>query len=120
MTLELMHKPQTSILHKRGPWIAADPMHRVPSEQAFWTCNGFIAYNLHDLLDSLRKMDNASFKYHVNQNKNDFSNWIDGVVGDKKLAKQLLRVKTQKTTILKVEARIRTLKKEGVMMREAY
>ncbi len=108
-----------AILQKRPTLITIDPTQRVSSERAFWTCNGFIVYNLYDLLDALRKMDNSSFKYHVNQNKNDFSRWIEGTIGEKKLAKQLLRVKTQKTTILKVEARIKALKKE-VVMREAY
>lgn len=117
---EAIYKQETLLFAKRSPWAFLDPNHRVPSEKAFWTCNGFVAHNLFELLDALRKMDNASFKYHVNQNKNDFSNWILETVGDRKLAKQLLRVKTQKTTILKVEARIRSLKKEGVIMREAY
>jgi len=118
MSFHQVYKTET-ILQKRPTLVTIDPMRRVSSEQAFWTCNGFIVYNLYDLLDALKKMDNPSFKFHVNQNKNDFSEWIGGVLGEKKLAKQLLRVKTQKTTILKIEAHMKSLKKE-VVMREAY
>jgi hypothetical protein len=83
---------------------------RTNSEKAFWLCNGYIARSLPELLHALKKMNEPSFKYHVNGRKNEFSQWIEKVIGDKKLAKQLLRVKTQKTTITKIEKRVKEIK----------
>lgn len=37
----------------------------------------------------LQNMDTKSFKHHVNEAKNDFSNWVKHSIGDEKLAKKL-------------------------------
>jgi len=74
--------------------------------KAFWFCNGFIAHDLHELSDSLKKIDQSSFKHHVNDRKNDIAKWVEDILNDKRLAKRLYRVKTLKTTISKVNQRL--------------
>jgi len=74
--------------------------------KAFWFCNGFISHNLYELVDALKKIDQSSFKHHVNDRKNDIAKWVEDILTDKKLSKRLYRVKTLKTTISKVEQRL--------------
>jgi hypothetical protein len=52
----------------------------------FYVKNGQVFKSLVDLIDGLEVMDKRTFDYHVNDFKNDFSNWIKGVFGDLRLA----------------------------------
>ena len=65
-------------------------------EQAFWLCTGNYLYNLNQLVSALEGIDEGAFRYHVNEEKNDFSNWIRDVFGEKTLAKKLSTVKDKK------------------------
>ena len=40
-------------------------------------------------------MSDATFNYHVNEQKNDFANWIENVYGNKQLATELKKAKTR-------------------------
>ena len=59
----------------------------VPPEQSFWVNNGQIFRNLGELANALPVMDGDSFRHHVNNEKNDFSRWINDIIGDKKTCK---------------------------------
>ena len=48
----------------------------IKPEEWFRLSNGRILKNLYELVDSLESMDDDTFRYHVNKNKNDFENWI--------------------------------------------
>jgi hypothetical protein len=52
-------------------------------------------------------MPKEVFDHHVSEEKNDFSSWIEHVVGDKELAKKVASVKTAKTMSKYVNERIR-------------
>ena len=39
----------------------------VPEDKAFWVCNGTNIRNLKELSSALNKMDDATFKNHVNK-----------------------------------------------------
>ena len=41
------------------------------------------------LAEGLERMSDDTFAYHCNQNKNDFSIWVEEVIGDEELAKAL-------------------------------
>lgn len=60
-------------------------------EFAFWTQNGRVINNIYKLAGAIESMDLYAFRYHVNtdNSKNDFSKWIDEVLGDEKLASKL-------------------------------
>ena len=47
----------------------------------------------------VKKLNDDEIRHHVNQDKNDFYNWIHDVVGDKDLANKL-KDKTDKDKIL--------------------
>lgn len=76
----------------------------------FYLCNGAILKNLDDMLNTLQNIDDEVYKYHANNEKNDFCNWIKDVVSDAELAFNLkMKSKTEAINILK--ARIEYLRR---------
>ena len=61
--------------------------------------NGNLIPDLYELIAQLEKMDSKTFRYHVNDKKNDFAQWIEDVFGDKKLANTLRTTKNKDETI---------------------
>ncbi len=68
-------------------------------DKAFWMCNGEMIARLGDLPGKLKNIDDSIFSQHVNSEKNDFANWIDGVFQNGSLAKKLSKVKTKAAMI---------------------
>lgn len=63
----------------------------------FYVCNGSIIKNKEELLECLKKIEVQEFLHHVNKEKNDFSNWINDILDDKKLAQKIKKLKTRKS-----------------------
>lgn len=80
-------------------------------DKAFWTCNGTIARNVYELVNAVRALNDDAFKYHVNDdnNKNDFAVWINDVLEDHILAKQLDRIRDKDKYLGVIEKRIKLL-----------
>lgn len=78
-----------------------------PDDKCFWTHDGRILRNLENLYQVLGEMSNEAFSYHVNPEKNDFAKWIEEVLGDRVLAKQLRKVKTKRATLKRIEQRLK-------------
>ena len=78
----------------------------VPPEKAFWFCNSQVAKNLKECVAILETIDQKSFSHHVNGTKNDFARWIDGVFGQKTLAKQIAKIKDAKAMAKKIKAQL--------------
>lgn len=83
----------------------------VRPDKSFWINNGPIVNNLKDLPKSVEQMNEEQFRYHVNKDKNDFSNWIEEILGDKALAKELRRTRTKNSFLIKLKKRVNALKK---------
>ena len=83
----------------------------VPGQYVFYVNNGQVLKGLYDLAGELDAMDDGTFLHHVNKENNDFANWIEYIVGDKKLAKSIARVKTPATMRKKLLDRIKKLEK---------
>ena len=83
----------------------------VRPEKSFWVNNGPIVNNLKSLPKTVEEMSEDQFNYHVNKEKNDFSNWIHEIIGDIVLAKELKMAKTKKTFLAKLKHRVEALKK---------
>jgi hypothetical protein len=64
----------------------------VAEEQAFYINDGRRIRNLLELVEALDNMKEATFKFHVNKKKNDFSEWIRHVLGDEILANDVARL----------------------------
>lgn len=78
------------------------------SSQYFWLHNNKAIRDLSELHTALLNMDDATFSYHVNQEKNDFSNWISDILDEKKLALQLRNTLDKKETAYLIEKKIKT------------
>lgn len=81
------------------------------SHMAFWFTNGTIAKNIYEFLSAIQSCDSGVFTYHVNDEKNDFYNWILDVIGDEVLAKRVKKEKDQKKFAQKIKRRIKELEK---------
>lgn len=82
-------------------------------EQCFWVNNGPILKNIEELAGYLPDMPNEAFQHHVNNEKNDFSSWIRDVLGDQKLANEILSSKSKDSAIKKIRNRLNSLKKKA-------
>lgn len=86
-------------------------LNDAPEEYKFWVNDGTTITNIEQLAEALKNMDHETFRYHSNQEKTDFSNWIRNIIGDEKLAKELTKNKNKETAHKKVKERVALLKK---------
>ncbi len=70
--------------------------------QYFVFNNGIRVKNLKELAEQLDKIDKKTFGHYVNSKKNDFSNWINHVFNEKKLADELREIKNIEETKSKI------------------
>jgi hypothetical protein len=78
----------------------------VHHENRFWVNDGNVLKNLQELPGALRNMDAETFMHHVNDEKNDFANWVNDVVGEKTLARDLLALKSKTPMVKAIKARL--------------
>lgn len=69
-------------------------------EKYFYSNDGRVFSSIDDLFRGLNEMNEATFFYHLNKEKNDFYNWILYVFKESDLANSIAKVKT-KTGFLK-------------------
>lgn len=82
----------------------------VQPENCFWCCNGMIFKNLYELESGLKNMSDEVYAYHAGVEKNDFSNWINDIIGDVRLALELRRCRSRDEAYRKVSNKIKSLK----------
>lgn len=63
-----------------------------PPDKVFYVCNGAVLNNIEQMLHELEKMDEGAFKHHVNEDKNDFANWLKDVFKEAELAEKIRKV----------------------------
>ena len=90
--------------------IARKILADVPEEKRFWLADGRYLKNLAELKTALEQMLPDTFHAHSNWEKTDFSNWVKDVMGDDKLAGDLLRCDTQEQAARVVAERLVYLK----------
>ena len=56
--------------------------------------------NIKELADTLENIDNFHYQHHVNENKNDFANWIRDVFEEFDLAEKIKTAKNKNHTRL--------------------
>lgn len=84
----------------------------VKPEHYFWLMDGTIIKNLNELYETMQRISDDVFRYHVNEQKNDFYNWVKDVHQDKKLAESLLKAKTREEMANCILSRIREIQSE--------
>lgn len=55
----------------------------------FYAVDGKVIKSLPDLYLALKLMDDIHFYFHVNENKNDFADWVHHVLEEQKLAEKI-------------------------------
>ena len=83
-------------------------------ECSFKLADGKAIRNLSQFNECLADMSEEVFRHHVNEERNDFSNWVGDVLKDKKLADDLLKTKDKTETHVLVLERIIELVNELV------
>ena len=73
-----------------------------PEEYHFYLSDGRKLKNLFDLIEALENMSDDVFRHHVNEYKNDFSNWIRDVFQENDLADEVSRVESRIDTEVKL------------------
>ena len=89
--------------------IARKMLADVPDEKRFWVADGRYLKNLQELQAALLQMSPETFRIHSNKEKTDFSNWVQDVIGDDKLARDLLKCETQQQAARVVAERLNDL-----------
>lgn len=71
---------------------------KLPDDKAFYVKNGPVIKSVQELANALEsdQISDDAFTFHLNNNNNDFINWINGVYDEPDLVKSLKRVKTKK------------------------
>lgn len=85
-------------------------LENVPQDKGFYCHDGRVAKNLEELAAALRQMGEETFRYHANESKNDFSNWVRDVIADATLAKQLKQASSREAAARAVETKLNWLK----------
>lgn len=81
-------------------------LSNVPEQFTFRCCDGAVFWNLRDLARAVSSMKGDVFSFHVNDQKNDFANWIADVIGDRSLARELWQTKNPATTMQRLADRV--------------
>jgi hypothetical protein len=60
-------------------------------DHVFRCHDGRIMKSMQELRDALNMMSEETYTYHANVEKNDFSKWVREIIGDQKLANDLVK-----------------------------
>ena len=81
-------------------------LSNVPEQFTFRCYGGDVYWNLRDLARAVASMSDSVFSHHVNDQKNDFANWVADVIGDHKLARELWETRSSATTARRLAERV--------------
>lgn len=91
--------------------IATKFLSNVPENSKFWCTDGSVFSSLKQLRNALPNMKAETFSYHVNESKNDFSNWIHDAIGDTELASELKKTTDKRAIEKRIRERVKKLQK---------
>jgi len=90
--------------------VAEERLGNVSQEKQFWCHDGQYLKNLQEMKAALEQMTEETFRYHSNEAKSDFSNWVRDVIGDEKLSRDLQKSTTRAQAVKSVADRVIWLK----------
>lgn len=86
--------------------MGVDILGNVSEDKRFNLANGISIANIPELYQVLKVLPNEVFSQHVNENKNDFYNWVRDVHQDSKLADDLLECGTKEAMLFCLKSNI--------------
>ncbi len=84
----------------------------VDPDHHFWTNDGKPIRSITELIQTIKTMSDSVFYHHVNDTKNDFSNWIRDAVKDNALAEHVRGFKTKQELISTLQNVLNTSSKQ--------
>ncbi len=66
---------------------------KLPEHRSFVLNDGNVISSVKELAIEMDNIDDSVFYYHVNESKNDFSNWLKDVLDEIELAESLMDTK---------------------------
>ena len=96
----------------------------VQNEKSLWINNGPVVHNLYEFVGAIRSINDDTFRYHVNETKDDFGLWIKEVITDSNLAEEISKIKDKEKFARAIEKRISSLerlasKRQEQLLKEA-
>ena len=82
----------------------------VKDEKQFFCFDGKCMKSLAELETALGEMTDDTYRYHSNEVKTDFSNWVRDVFGDDKLSRDLMKSTSRTQAAKNVASRIAWLR----------
>jgi hypothetical protein len=82
-----------------------------PMWKAFWFHMHLVAKNLEEFAEGLDAISDDVFAYHVSGQKNDLAKWVQEVIGDAVLARDLTQVTAKEQASKIVHDRVKALRK---------
>ncbi len=86
-------------------------LRTVEGDARFFVNDGAVVASMQELAAALKGMAMKTFVYHANHEKNDFSAWVQDVLGDTHLAQELLVVISKREAVDVVRQRIHELER---------
>ncbi len=83
----------------------------MPEDKIFWVNGGQVIRNMKELAEGLKNMPEETYTYHVNEQKNDFVNWVKDVIRDETLARDLRKASGRAQAARAVANRVSLLSK---------
>lgn len=102
LRLEYIKKIKTNYMDKKF-------LNFVEEGKEFYCKNGKVIRSLGELSREVKSLDEGTFNHHVSEEKNDFANWVNDVVGDAVLANRMKISKRQSTMSRALVARVARL-----------
>jgi len=81
-------------------------LRNVENGKEFFCKDGRVVRNLKELSQLIKELPLEIFFYHVNEEKNDFANWVKHAIGDLVLANRIKRTKDRLNMSRMVDKRI--------------
>lgn len=103
---QMTHKVTASPKGPAAKTVAQKVLGAVPQDVSFKVRNGTVIRSIPDLHKAILSMDQATFEYHVNAQRNDFAQWIEDVQQDHELAHVLKNARTKAAVIRILGTRI--------------
>jgi len=95
--------PKEKVQEKK---LKSKPMEKkIKPEHHFILKGGHRIKNMKELKESIKFMDNHTFKHHVTKDKNDFAEWIKNIVKDKDLAEKIEKASNKEHMLNHLEFR---------------
>ena len=88
-------RPATRVVRKKT-------LPKASPESVFYVSDGKVITDLEELGHALDEIADSVFEHHVNDSKNDFANWIEGVFKEKELAKVLRSTTSKDRNVIEV------------------